>query len=314
MKPTPPGRPTPPVRIDGPGPIPGLVGIGAKPMHYQELKERAGDVASAAGPGEGWPVSWVEVHAENFMGDGGRTHNALDELREVYPLSLHGVGLSLGSAGPLDKAHLARLKHLVKRFEPALVSEHLAWSRSGGICFNDLLPIPYTFESLRSFCDHVDETQDALGCRILIENPSAYVQPTGAQMSELDFLIDITRRTGCRLLLDVNNVYVSCQNLGLDPRPLIDDVPAGLIEEVHLAGYSVDTNTGQELLIDTHGARVSEAVWALYERLIARTGPLPTLIEWDTDIPTLDVLADEAARAGGTMSRHLMSGVHHAAL
>lgn len=310
MRSTSSARLAPCVSLEGPGPIPALAGVGAKPMHYQELKRCAGDAASR----DDWPISWVEVHAENFMGPGGRTHRALDELREVYPLSLHGVGLSLGSAGPMDKDHLGGLKHLVKRFEPALVSEHLAWSRSGGTCFNDLLPIPYTFESLRAFCDHVDETQNALGCRILIENPSAYLQPSGGQMSELDFLIETTRRTGCKLLLDVNNVYVSSHNLGFDPRPYIDAVPADLIEEIHLAGYSVDNNTGQELLVDTHGSRVSDAVWALYERLIDRTGTVPTLVEWDTDVPSLDVLSDEAARANRILSRHHTAGVHHAAV
>lgn len=314
MRPSPPVRRLPEVCPEGPGPIPALAGVGAKPAHYLELKARAGEGGSDTSGAANWPISWIEVHAENFMGPGGRTHRALDELREVYPLSLHGVGLSLGSAGPLDKEHLGRLKHLVKRFKPALVSEHLAWSRFGGTCFNDLLPVPCTFESLRTFCDHVDETQDALGCAILIENPSAYLQPTGAQMSETDFLVETTRRTGCKLLLDVNNVYVSSQNLGCDPQSFIDDLPVDLIEEVHLAGYSVDTNTGTRLLVDTHGARVSDPVWALYERLIDRTGPLPTLIEWDTDVPTLDVLADEAARADRIMERSWTTEVRNAAL
>lgn len=299
-------RQPPPVRLDGPGPIPALSGIGAKPQHFQDLLRQTGEGASA--------ISWIEVHAENYMGEGGRAHHALDELRQIYPLSLHGVGLSLGTAGPLDTSQLLRLRSLIERFEPAMVSEHLAWSRTPGACFNDLLPVPCTVQSLQNFCDHVDQTQEVLGCRILIENPSAYLQPSGPEMSELDFLVETVRRTGCRLLLDVNNVYVTAQNLNLDPEPYIDEVPVRYIEEIHLAGYTVDDRSGTRLLIDTHGARVSEPVWTLYERLIARAGPLPTLIEWDTDVPKLEVLSSEAKRANRIMGQHRWLGEQHGAL
>lgn len=270
---------------DGFDPVPARAGIGLKPVHYVEILETQPD------------IGWFEVHAENYMGAGGAPHRYLEAITARYPLSLHGVGLSLGSAGPLDRAHAKCLRLLVDRYRPALVSEHLAWTRFGPSHFNDLLPLPLTDETLALVVDHVDETQQILGRQMLIENPSTYVAFDGPQMSEPDFLVELAHTTGCGLLVDVNNVHVSSVNHRRDAQAWLDAIPSELVREIHLAGHGVEMINGEVLLIDNHGARVSDGVMALYQRFVERVGPQPTLIEWDMDVPLLDVLLDEAMRA-----------------
>ena len=241
-------------------------------------------------------LPWLEVHPENYLG-GGPAARALDALRRDYPLALHAVGLSVGSADGVDRRHLGRIRSLADRVEPALVSEHLAWSRTAGAYLNHLLPLPYTEESLAVVCRNVAEVQAVLGRRVLIENPSAYLRFTTSTIPETEFLAELVRRTGCGLLCDVNNVYVTAQNLGLDPVAYLDALPAVAVGEIHLAGHSVNDVDGRPLLIDDHGAPVGPAVWRLYEHALRRFGAVPTLVEWDTDIPPLEVLVTEAQRA-----------------
>ena len=256
-------------------------GLGLKPQHYAEAISE-----SAAG-------AWFEVHPENYMCDGGPRHTALAAVRERHPLSFHGVGLSLAGDEPPDQAQLARLRRLVDRYEPFLVSEHLAWSRRRGAYHPDLLPFPRTSAALVRVAEHIDRTQEALGRRILIENPSLYVALDGHDFSEVEFIISLCRSTGCGLLLDVNNVYVSANNLGYVAETYVDAIPASLIGEIHLAGHAPDATLGPDLLIDTHGASVDEAVWDLYRRLITRFGTRPTLIERDDNVPAyLDLAAE----------------------
>jgi uncharacterized protein (UPF0276 family) len=263
-----------------------LAGIGLKSRHV------AGLMAGEAG------VDFLEVHAENCMGAGGPALRQLERLRAHWPLSVHGVGLSIGADGPLAIAHLERLAAVVERFEPHWVSEHLAWSSHGGIFLNDLLPLPYDAATLTRVCDHVDQVQARLKRRLLIENPSTYVEFLASTMDEAQFLHELVRRTGCGLLLDVNNAYVSGVNHRRDPWALIEALPADAVGEIHLAGFAEDRDgAGDRLLIDHHGAPVADAVWSLYRRTIERLGPRPTLIERDNDVPALGVLADEAAQA-----------------
>ena len=262
------------------------VGVGFRPEHAE------GAFAGSHG------VNFFEVHAENYMGEGGTPHRLLTELRSRYPLSLHGVALSIGASGPLDREHLARLKRLIDRYEPALFSEHLAWSTHNGIYFNDLLPLPYTAETLARVADHIDEAQEKLGVRMLLENPSTYVAFDGSAMSEIEFLREIVNRTGCGLLLDVNNVYVSAINHGFEPMAYLDAFPMEQVAEIHLAGFAEDRDDlDARLLIDAHGTSVAYIVWQLYRRTIARIGAVPTLVEWDNDVPPFARLAAEAARA-----------------
>ena len=243
------------------------------------------------------PVAWFEVHIENYMG-GGTPPRYLDAIRRNYPVSLHGVGLSLGSAEELDPAHLARVRGIVERIEPALVSEHLSWSVVGGTYLADLLPLPMTEEALEVMCRHVDQVQACLQRPILVENPSTYLQFRHSTIPEWEFLAHVAARTGCGILCDVNNIYVSACNHGWDASAYIAALPSAAIGEIHLAGHAVKTlDDGRTLRIDDHGSRVAGAVWALYAEALARFGPLPTLIEWDTDVPVLEVLMDEAARA-----------------
>ena len=265
-------------------------GLGLKPQHYAEAISE-----SAAG-------AWFEVHPENYMCDGGPRHAALAAVRERHPLSLHGVGLSLAGDEPPDEAQLARLRHLVDRYEPFLVSEHLAWSRRRGAYHPDLLPFPRTSAALVRVAEHIDRTQEALGRRILIENPSLYVALDGHDFSEVEFLISLCRSTGCGVLLDVNNVYVSANNLGYVAETYIDAIPASLIGEIHLAGHAPDATLGHDLLIDTHGASVDEAVWDLYRHLITRIGARPTLIERDDNVPAYVDLAAERLAASTILS------------
>ena len=262
------------------------VGVGFKPEHFEAIVDTRPQ------------LGFFEVHAENYMGAGGAPHRRVDAIRERYPLSLHGVGLSIGSPGPLDQAHLQRLAAVAKRFEPALVSEHLAWSTHEGAFFNDLLPLPYTAETLGRVAEHIDEVQNALGRRMLLENPSTYVVFAESTWAETDFLREIARRTGCGLLLDVNNVFVSAINHGHDPDRYLADFPLSAVWEIHLAGYAEDTDeAGLPLLIDAHNSPIREAVWALYTATIRRLGATPTLIEWDNDVPVWPTLLNETRRA-----------------
>lgn len=265
-------------------PIPARAGIGLRHPHYHALIETQP------------PVGWIEVHSENYFG-GGRPLACLEAARDLYPLSLHGVGLSLGTAGPLDRNHLARISALIERVQPDLVSEHVSWSITGGVYLNDLLPLPYTEEALAVIAEHVAETQDFLGRQILVENPSSYLQFSHSTISEPEFIAEIVRRTGCGLLLDVNNVHVSACNHGFDSRRYLDAVPAEAVKEIHLAGHAVRELGGATLRIDDHGSAVCPEVWDLYLHALRRLGPVPTLIEWDSNIPELPVLAAEASIA-----------------
>lgn len=272
--------------------LPASPGVGYKPQHFAAILADAG------------PVGWLEIHAENYMGAGGRPLAQLRHLAERFPISVHGVGLSIGGEGPLDAAHLMRLRKLCDWLNPASFSEHLAWSTHDGAFLNDLLPLPYTPETLDRVCDHIDQVQTALGRRMLLENPSTYLAFAETSMAEVEFLTEIARRTGCGLLLDVNNVYVSGVNQNYDPAGYIDAFPLHLVGEVHLGGHDEDKDDrGNRLLIDSHGAEVVDPVWALYARVIRRAGPLPTLIEWDNDVPDWPVLAAEAASAARVLEQ-----------
>jgi uncharacterized protein (UPF0276 family) len=260
---------------------PGAVGIGLRAPHFAPLAE-------------GRPaLGFVEAHSENFFCDGGAPLAWLERIRAQYPLSLHGVGLSLGSSDPLDRTHLERLRRLIARFEPALVSEHLSWSSFGGRHANDLLPLPLTEEAAGHAAARIREAQDYLGCELLVENVSAYVRLGPSAMPEWEFVSEVAGRAGCRLLLDVNNVWVNAANHGFDPGRYLEGIDAARVAEIHLGGFE----STAAALVDTHGAPVAAEVWALYARAIARFGARPTLIEWDTDLPSLDVLLGEAARA-----------------
>ncbi|HEX4769070.1 MAG TPA: DUF692 domain-containing protein [Lichenihabitans sp.] len=270
----------------------GRAGVGLKPMHVSEILETRAD------------IGFFEVHAENYMGAGGPPHAQLEAIRERYPVSLHGVGLSIGGAGPLDADHLARLKALDRRYRPALFSEHLAWSTHDGTFLNDLLPVPYTDEALNRIVDHIDEVQSAMGRQMLLENPSTYVVFTESTMGEAEFIARIAARSGCGLLLDINNVFVSATNHAYSPEAYLDAFPLDLVQEIHLGGHAATVDeAGAALLIDSHDASVADPVWTLYERTIRRLDPVPTLIEWDADVPSWTVLAAEAARADAAMAR-----------
>jgi uncharacterized protein len=266
--------------------LPARPGVGYKPQHFDAI---------LADPGA---VGWLEIHAENYMGDGGRPLAQLRHLAERFPISVHGVGLSIGGEGPLDRDHLRRLAVLTGWLKPASFSEHLAWSSHDGAYLNDLLPLPYTPATLTRVCDHIDEVQELLGRRMLLENPSTYVAFAETTMAETEFLAEIARRTGCGLLLDVNNVHVSGTNQNYDPMAYVRAFPLEVVGEIHLGGHHEDRDDqGSHLLIDSHGADVADPVWSLYAGVIAATGPMPTLIEWDNDVPDWPVLAAEAARA-----------------
>jgi uncharacterized protein len=264
--------------------LPVCAGIGLRSLHMNEVMERR----PAAG--------WFEVHAENFM-DEGAGANQLEHIRYDYDVSIHGVGLSLGSAQGISQDHLSRLKDVCLRYEPAMVSEHVSWSVCNGIYLNDLLPVPHDEEALAIVADNISRTQDTLRREILIENLSAYVGFARSTMSEPEFLGELARRTGCGLLLDINNVFVSAQNLGFDARTYIEALPANTIGEIHLAGHAENLTPDGPVLIDNHGSQVSSAVWSLYTFATHKFGRRPTLIEWDSDLPSLDVLLGEAERA-----------------
>ena len=274
------------------GALPRSIGIGYKAQHF-------GDLMAAPAP-----VEWLEIHAENYMGDGGRPLAQLRALSERFAISVHGVGLSIGGEGPLDADHLTRLRHLVDWLNPASFSEHLAWSTHDGAYLNDLLPLPYTPATLARVADHIDAVQEAIGRPMLLENPSSYLAFEASTMSETDFLAEVAARTGCGLLLDVNNVFISAHNLGLDACAYIDAFPVANIGELHLGGHVEDAGThGVPLLIDSHGCEVADPVWALLDHTMARSGPRPLLIEWDADVPDWPILQAEAARAAAALAR-----------
>ncbi len=266
--------------------LPARAGVGFKPAHFSDI---------IAAP---QPLGFFEVHAENYMGAGGPPHAQLGALRARYALSIHGVGLSIGSAEPLDRHHLARLKTLCDRYQPQSFSEHLAWSSHQGVYFNDLLPLPYTEQTLRQVVEHIDEVQTHLRRPMLLENPSSYVRFAESTIPETEFLAAISRQTGCGLLLDVNNVFVSAKNHGTSPLEYLDAFPLDRVMEIHLGGHHEETDdAGETLLIDAHGTPVADPVWALYRHVIARTGPMATLIEWDNDVPDWPTLRAEADAA-----------------
>lgn len=260
--------------------------------------------------------AFFEVHAENYMGAGGPPHRALEAIRRDFPLSVHGVCMSIGGAQPLDQAHLERFRTLIDRYEPDLVSEHLAWSTHGSTFFNDLLPLPYTQATLKRVCEHIDQVQDVIGRPILLENPSTYVTFESSTISETEFLRTVAERTGCGLLLDVNNVFVSAVNHGFSPEAYLADFPIGRVGEIHLAGHTRQVDDeGEPLLIDSHDGPVAEAVWTLYEHVIARMGSTATLVEWDSKLPDWPVLRQQLMLAHERMERVeavRLEGAHHA--
>jgi uncharacterized protein len=270
--------------------LPTRPGVGYKPQHFSDI---------LANPG---PVGWLEIHAENYMGAGGRPLAQLRHLAERFPISVHGVGLSIGGEGALDADHLSGLRKLCDWLNPASFSEHLAWSTHDGAFLNDLLPLPYTTATLARVCDHIDHVQTTLRRPMLLENPSTYLAFAESNMDEVTFLSEIARRTGCGLLLDVNNVFVSATNQATDPLTYIQAFPLHAVGEVHLGGHDEDTDDhGAPLLIDSHGTAVVDPVWQLYAQTIALSGPKPTLIEWDNDVPAWDVLRAEAALAAAVL-------------
>lgn len=272
--------------------LPNRAGLGLKPEHYAQILADSPD------------IGFFEVHAENYMGDGGPPHRYLSAISERYPLSLHGVGLSIGGSRSLDKAHLARLQRLIERYRPASFSEHLAWSTHDSGYFNDLLPLPYTAGTLDRVCAHVEDVQETLGTRMLLENPSTYLLFEESTIDEIDFLQTISERTGCGLLLDVNNVMVSAINHRLDPYDYIRRFPVERVGEIHLAGYDETADdAGERLAIDAHASTVRDDVFALYEFTLGRTGPMPTLVEWDNDVPDFPTLRAEAERVDDALAR-----------
>ncbi|MGI9400601.1 MAG: MNIO family bufferin maturase [Rhizobiaceae bacterium] len=274
-------------------PIPARAGIGLKAQHVSEILESEAD------------VGFFEVHAENYMGAGGLPHAQLHAIRDRYPVSLHGVGMSIGGDRAIDREHLERFKRLVEIYKPGLVSEHLAWSTHDDVFYNDLLPVPYTDTTLENVVAHVCQVQDAIGRQILIENPSTYVVFSESSWTEVEFMAEIAARSECGLLFDVNNVFVSATNHGYSPQEYIKAFPLELVQEIHLAGHATDTDDNDRpLLIDAHDREVCADVWELYRLVLSRTGPRPSLVEWDNDVPEWPVLFDEARRADEMLGRN----------
>jgi len=275
--------------------LPASPGVGYKPQHFKHFKDLQDD------PG---PVEWIEIHAENYMGDGGRPLAQLRALSEKFALSVHGVGLSIGGEMPLDRDHLARLKKLCDWANPASFSEHLAWSTHDSEFLNDLLPLPYTEATLSRVADHISQVQDTIGRQMLLENPSSYLAFDESTLSETDFLSELTHRTSCGLLLDVNNVFISAKNLALSPRDYIDAYPVDAVGELHVGGHEEDSvGFNQPLLIDSHSRPVVDPVWDLLAYTLDRTGPKPVLVEWDNDVPDWPTLRAEAERAADVLAR-----------
>jgi hypothetical protein len=271
--------------------IPASAGIGLRHPHIQAFLQSPP------------AIGWIEIHSENYLAGGGLRLSSLERIRRDFPVSCHGVGLSLGSAEGLDREHLAALGRLFARVEPGLVSEHISWSIAGGVYYNDLLPLPLTEEALDVFCRNVDEAQTAFGRRILVENPSTYLDFAESRIPEPEFIAEIVRRTDCGLLLDVNNIHVSAHNRGFDALQYLAGLPAAAVGEIHIAGHATRTMGGETVLIDDHGSQVKPTVWRLLEAALARTGPVPVLVEWDTDIPALPVLLGEAKSADAALAR-----------
>jgi uncharacterized protein (UPF0276 family) len=283
---------TPRASQPSPATLPARAGLGLKPQHYHAI------LASLP------PVGFFEIHAENYMVAGGPFHHYLGQIRQHYPLSLHGVGLSIGGEGPLDQQHLQRLAVLLERYQPQAFSEHLAWSSHGPTFLNDLLPVAYDRPTLQRVCEHIDHTQNVLKRPMLLENPATYVEFSDSHLSEAAFIREVVQRTGCGLLLDVNNLYISCVNHSRDVQAYLQELPLHAVGQIHLAGFAEDhDSSGARLLIDSHGAPVDNAVWALYGEIIARLGPLPTLIERDNDVPPLADLLAEAQMAEQVLAR-----------
>jgi uncharacterized protein (UPF0276 family) len=281
--------------------IPSRAGVGLKAEHYRTIIDTLPE------------VGFFEVHAENYMGAGGPPHRYLSAIRDRYPLSLHGVGLSIGADRPLDVEHIGRLRQLRRRYRPGLFSEHLAWSSHDAGFLNDLLPVPYTAETLKRVVEHIDQVQTALGCQMLLENPSTYVAFAESTYAETDFIAEVVRHTGCGLLLDVNNVFVASTNQEWNPVAYIEGYPLAHVKEIHLAGNDQQADeAGRPLLIDTHDRLVEDAVWYLFELAVRLVGPVPTLIEWDAQVPTWSTLAAEAKRAETIMSANRPEMPRHA--
>jgi len=276
--------------------LPSNSGISLKPKHYKLILESTPE------------IGWFEVHPENYMGNGGAPHKYLTEIRSLYPISMHGVGMSLGSATEIDENHLNALCNLVKRYQPQMVSEHLSWSRFGNTYLNDLLPLPYTDESLEVIVNNIDKVQTAMGRNILLENPSIYLSFDNNTYSEPEFLNKLVKQSGCGLLLDINNIFVSAQNQGFDPYKYIREIEPEVVGEIHLAGHTVQEINGIEICIDDHGSKVIEEVWRLFSFAIEFIGRrVPILIEWDTDIPELPVLIAEMTKANTMMNKVITS-------
>lgn len=277
-----------------------VVGISLKPEYYEEILQR--DL----------PIGWLELHPEDYMNAGGENHAALSCIAERYPLSFHSTGLSLGSAEGPDLVHLERLAQLVRRYEPFQVSDHLAWTSSGGVYFNELLPLPYTSASLNSFCNSVDLVQNRLGRRILIENPAQYLPLGESDRDEPEFLNELARRTGCGLLLNLDNIYVCAKNLDFDAKGYLEALDLARIDEIHLSGHKMMEWGRKQILIDDHGSEVCAEVWALFADLMTCSGPVPTLIEWDSNLPPLNRLLEEAAKAQACIDAVDLKAVSHA--
>lgn len=273
----------------GPSAIPARAGIGLRSDHYRAVLETLPD------------VGWLEIHPENYFAPGGRPLYFLEKIRPNYPLSMHGVGLSIGSTDPLNTAHLDKLKRLIDRFQPSLVSEHLSWGSVAGRYHNDLLPLPYTEEALEHMVARVSQVQDYLARQILIENVSSYLQYEASTIPEWEFIAELSRRSGCGILLDINNIHVNARNHGFDAERFLYAVPRESVREIHLAGFTIDRFEDGEILIDTHSRPVWEAVWQLYRQAVRRLGHIPTLIEWDADLPPLAILLREAWQADAIM-------------
>ena len=274
--------------------LPAAPGVGYKAQHFADLR---------ADPG---PVKWLEIHAENYMGYGGRPHAQLRALQSDFAISVHGVGLSIGGETPLNADHLARLRALVDWLEPASFSEHLAWSTHGAEFLDDLLPLPYTDDTLNRVAGHINQVQDVLGRQMLLENPSSYLAFEASTYSETDFLSELVRRTGCGLLLDVNNVFISATNLGYTPHGYLDAYPTHAVGEIHVGGHAEDADEhGAPLLIDSHGTATADPVWELLDHALAATGPAPVLVEWDNDVPDWATLRAETMRAASVLSSHV---------
>lgn len=267
------------------GPLPARAGIGLRAVHHDDFLNSPP------------AIGWVEAHAENYFALGGAQPWYLEQIRSRYALSLHGVGLSLGSSDPLDPVHLAHWRRLIDRFEPAIISEHLCWSSAGGLFSNDLLPLPYTRAAMKHLVSRVQQVQESLRRQLLIENVSSYLEFESSELTEWDFLCELARRSGCGILLDINNIYVSACNHGFNAHRYVDAIPAAAIGEIHLAGHSINRIDSREIRIDTHSTAVCSEVWALYEYTIQRNGYRPTLIEWDAEIPSLAALVDQAMLA-----------------